>query len=334
MKKTKLMFAPLAAMLIAVSAPAISSCSSSSDIRIGILQLVTATPLTAVNESFQATILASDFVAKEGHTVEFTIRNPEANATTMASMAAQLATSSDLILSIATNATLAQKQAITTAGVDIPLIFSAVTDPVGAGIISSASAHDENIAGVSDMGPVDETIDLITNNFDSLPHTLGLIYNTLESNSIAQIATAKTELAAKGWSFEEKTATSTTEVETAMRGFSDSTKIVFYPTDNLMAQSDTVIAQVAKEKELFVACGDSSLVSDGGALFSLGVDYSDLGVQTANVALEVLTDSAIAKDIPLGTASKFPLVVNTALATEWGLTLPASLVSEADEVIS
>ena len=323
MKKTLL-------LLCAFASASLASCGTVRTINIGILQLVTATPLNRVKENFVSVLTAK--ALEKGEELKFTLQNPEANAATMATMADSLAEQSDLILTIATNSTLAEKNAINKGDNEIPLVFSAVTDAVASQIVGQNEAgRSENITGVSDKG--DGTapfIDEITNGFDGLStHKIALVYNSMESNSLQQIAEAKTEILAKGWTFEEKAVTRDSEIETVCN--SVTAPILFYPTDNLLVSNKAIVSRIAEEKGLFVATSDPS-TAETDALLAHGVDYADIGVAAAEVAEQILFDgkkaSEIAVQIPAGR-----LVVNQTLATEWGLTLPTALIAEADSVL-
>ncbi len=325
----------LIALSAALALCALSSCGKSSTIHIGILQLVSAPPLNAVAENFEAEIKASDWA--KGKTIEFDLQNPQADETTMATMATKLASSSDLVLSIATSASQAMKQAIGKLDKEIPLVFSAVTDPVGANLVTTTTAAPGSfVTGVSDMGDPKKSMDLIADNFPSIAKKIGMIYNTGESNSRQQIALATAEAEAKGWTVFDKAVSSETEIATSLAGLGDDVKMLYYPTDNMCASNTAQIAKFCKERGVFACCGDSSLVATatGGALFSLGVDYASLGTQAGSLALSILDGTKKASECTVEFANKLPLVVNTKVATDWGVTLPQSLISAADEVIS
>ncbi|MCI2111571.1 MAG: ABC transporter substrate-binding protein [Bacilli bacterium] len=307
----------------------LTGCGGTNAVKIGILQLVTATPLNRVESSFESTMKGSEFA--KGNEIEFDLQNPEANDATMTTMASLLAEESDIVLTIATNSTLAVKNAIDKGDNDIPLVFSAVTDAVESGIVSTNEAgRKENITGVSDKG--DGTapfMDELIAGFSSFAsHKIGLIYNSTESNSVQQIEEAKAEISAKGWEYEEKTVTKDSEIETVCNSFS--APILYYPTDNLLVSNKAIVSKVAKEKGLIVATSDPS-TAETDALVAHGVDYSDIGAAAAEVVERILSGtkaSDIAVEVPSGR-----LVVNETLAEEWGLSLPEALISEADSVL-
>lgn len=310
------------------------SCDNGNSIDIGILQLVSATPLNKVAESFESTIENSEFA--KTHKINFTLRNPEADEATMSTMATNLVSNSDMVLGIATSASQSLKKASKSLDKNIPVLFSAVTDPVDANLVTSTtSANGTNVSGVSDMGDPKKSMELIDTHFSSTltSKKVAFIYNSGESNSIQQVSLAKAKMNDLGWSVVDKSVAMETEIETTLNNLGSDVKMLYYPTDNMCAKYKASIAKVAKEKNLFVCCGDSSLVSTGGALFSLGVDYSSLGVQVGEMALKILSGENKIEDTVVGFASKLPLVVNPSLAASWGVTLPESLVAAADEVV-
>ena len=329
MMKKQLMF------LAALSLSALSSCSEGPSIHIGILQLVSAPPLNAVAEHFEQVIQASSWA--QGKTIHFDLQNPELDENTMNTMAVKLASSSDLVLGIATSASQALKKAIGNQDQEIPMLFSAVTDPVGANLVASATAAPGGfVSGVSDMGDPGKSMDLIADHFTNIAPKIGFLYNTGESNSRQQIALAKEEAESKGWQVFDKAVSSETEIATSLSTLEDDVKMLYYPTDNMCASNSTIIAKFCKERQMAACCGDSSLVANaiGGALFSLGVDYASLGEQAGAMALSILEGTTKVGEMPIQFASKLPLVINTKLAESWGVSLPESLIAVADEVIS
>jgi putative ABC transport system substrate-binding protein len=329
--KTKAFVLPIA--MLAIAALAGCNSGSSTEVKIGILQLVSATPLNAVNDNFQSTILASDWA--KTHTPVFTVQDPQLDEATMATMATNLVANSSLVLGIATGASQALKSAASKAGSSIPILFSAVTDPVGANLVATTTAAPGgNVSGCSDMGPVDESMQLINTHFSTIKKTVAVIYNTGESNSVQQITIAKAALGALGWSVLDKAVAAETEITSSLDTIPDDVKMLYFPTDNMCASNASAIAKFAKERQIFVCCGDSSLVSADDALFSLGVDYSNLGTQVGEMALQILSGEKTVGELPVGFATNFPLVVNERAAEAWGVTLPASLIAAANEVIS
>jgi putative ABC transport system substrate-binding protein len=327
--------------LAASASLSLGACQKSNTLTIGVLQLVTATPLNMVEKNFEETLKASSWA--EGKDLAFDVENPEAKDATMASMASQLVSKSDLILTIATNASLSVKNAIAGSDREIPQVFSACTDPVGSKIVSQIEAgRSENITGVSDRGPVAKLIDDVIDNFSGVSgfesQKIAVMYNPKESNSLVQIGEAEAEIEKKGWSFEAKTVTESKEIYTVASSIT--APALYYPTDNLLTSGKAEIAKAAEEKKLVVACGDPSTLeadastnSQAAALIGRGVDYNEIGVLAAKQALAILSGEQKASEIAVGYVDKNPLIVNKTLAASWGIALPDSLLNSADTVL-
>lgn len=321
----------LLALPLLLATVSLGACASDT-VDIGVLQLVTATPLNLVETNLEETIKASDWGKKKN--LKFNLQNPEANSATMATMATLLAQNSDIVVTIATNSTLAVKNAIEKGDNDIPLVFSAVTDAVASSIITSnAAGRPENITGVSDKGDgtapfMDEIIDGFAD--AGIVKKIGLFYNSTESNSIEQITDAKAEITKKGWTYEEKTVTKDSEISTVCNSFT--APIIYYPTDNLLVSNKAIISGIAKEKGLFIATSDPSTAESGDALFSHGVDYADIGVSAGETVADILGNGKSASSIAVKTPAG-RLAVNKTAAKDWDLVIPEALVNEADVVL-
>jgi putative ABC transport system substrate-binding protein len=312
-----------------LAAASLSSCNSSS-VKIGILQLVSAPPLNAVNDGFQQVIKESEWA--KTHSVEFNVQNPQLNQSTMATMATNLAANSSMVLGIATSASQSLKTAVSKSGTSIPVLFSAVTDPVNANLVSTTSGPTlTNVSGVSDMGDPKASFDVIDTYFSSSVSnkTVAVIYNTSETNSIQQITLFKQEAAAKNWTVLDKAVTEATQIETSLNAIPDEVKLLWYPTDNTVADNYATVAKISKAKHLIAFASDLSMLTSGGAVIAKGVDYNALGKQTGELALSILTGAKKVEETQVGFAAEIPLQVNTKLAASWGVTLPSDLVLAA-----
>ncbi|MBQ9506794.1 MAG: ABC transporter substrate-binding protein [Clostridia bacterium] len=189
---------------------------------------------------------------------------------------------SDLILAIATPSVSAIKEKTS----DIPVLFTAVTDPAGSGLVASNDAPGANITGTSDMNPVKEQIDLIKEIYPDAAK-VAVMYCSSESNSAAQYELAKAELEALGLECVQQTVAAIDEVKSAIESLQGKVDAIYIPTDNTLADSMTSVAAAAKEAGLGIIAGEPGLVADG-ALATYGIDYYELGKQTAEMAVKVL----------------------------------------------
>lgn len=184
------------------------------------------------------------------------------------------------------------------------------------------------------MGDPAKQMDIVATNFADTNKKIAMIWNTAESNSIQQITLAKAEAQANGWSVIEKAVSQETEIETSLSSIPDDVKFLYYPTDNMCASNSAIIAKVAKAKKLFVTCGDVTMLDSdvASAIFSLGVDYNTIGVQTGDLAVSILSGETKIEDSKV-IRPDLQLVVSKTIADSWGVSLPQSLLDAADQVL-
>lgn len=316
MKKNLLTITTLG-LLVAISS--ITSCGKSGK-QIGILQYATHPALDKVTEGFTAVLNES------GLQFQINKQNPEQDENLIPSMSSNLVLNNELVLGIGTSASQGLKKAAKDKGTDIPILFSAVTNPVGAGLVSSIKNHPENVTGCSDMGPVKESIDLL-DYFQNIDTVAGL-YNIAETNSQYQIGIAKEEIKTKGWSYVDAGVNADNLIEPTINSMSDAVDAIYIPTDNMIASAIATVKKAAKVRHFIVICGDSNLVEKAG-IAGLGVDYTSLGRKTGELAVKILSGEAKASDLDVVYSDVFPLTVNKKIADEYGITLPNSLIDEA-----
>lgn len=218
----------------------------------------------------------------------------------------------DMIVAIATPAA----QAAAAATDSTPIIFSAVTDPVDAGLVSDLEAPDRNLTGTSDAIPVDRIFALADELTPGIK-TYGLLYNNGESNSVSVIRDVKVALNAAGIAFEEATVINSSEVTTAAQSLVGKVDAIFSPIDNTVAYAMPNLAQIAIEAKLPVYVAADSMVNDGG-LATVGVNYTQLGKQTAQMAAEVLSGKPVS-EVPVQVLSEYATVVNPDTAAAIGV---------------
>lgn len=220
----------------------------------------------------------------------------------------------DLIVAIATPA--AQSAAAATA--DIPIVFSAVTDPVGAGLVGEGmlGTPDANSTGTSDAIPTDRIFDLADELTPGIK-TYGFVYNNGETNSVTVIAEAKQVLESRGVAYVEATVTGSGEVTTAVQSLVGKVDAIFVPIDNTVATAMPNLSQIAIDAKLPVYVAADSLVADGG-LGTVGVNYTQLGRQTARMAVKALEGAPIGQ-IPVEVLDEFSVTVNAETAAALGV---------------
>lgn len=296
-----------------------SSASASAKVyHIGVTQIVTHPALDGAIAGFKQALAA------KGIKATYDMQNAQGDISTAAQIAQKFAGENlDLVLGVATPTT----QAVAKADTSTPIIFTAVTDPAGAGIVPDPKAPAGNVTGVSDMLPVQSHLDLIKQVVPNVK-TVGALYNAGESNSVFLVK-AETAAAAKmGIKVIPGTASTSAEVQQAAQSLVGRVDAFSVLTDNTVVSALASVVKVAEQNHIPLIAGDTDSVKSGAAA-AYGFNYYDLGYQTGVMAARVLTGTPI-KDIPVEYAQKLQLAVNQKAATAQGITLPAALVSKAN----
>ena len=322
MKKRKIL---ITSTLVALSAISLASCGSKSDndYEVGVLQYTTHTALDKATLGFKDALTKK--VEEAGKNVKITVKNPEADTASLLTMANQLVRNSDLVLG---NATPAATQLISSAATEgknkLPILFTSVTDPVSAKLVSSWTSHKENVTGTSDLNPTDSQMDLIFD-FDSTVDKIGFLYNVSETNSKTQVDSCKAYLQTNYPNAQAlvSTVSQQSEISSAVNKLiSDGCDAIYLPTDNLMASNMTVISNITNPKKIPIYCGESGMVDNGGTM-TLSISYYELGYTTGEMAAEILLNGKKASEIDVVAqteASKMEFAYNTSAMNAMNLT--------------
>jgi len=306
----------LAAMMcIVVAMVALTGCGTEKKddgtLKVGLIQLMEHPSLDEIREAIVAQVDAE--AARLELKVDIDYKNAQGDATLINSICRQFVDDKvDVIVAIATPA--AQGAASVTS--TIPVVFSAISDPIEAGLLQNLDAPEGNVTGTSDAIAVDRIFGLAAELTPNV-QTYGFIYNKGESNSVSVIAQAKEYLDSVGIAYIERTVANEGEVQQAARVLLEECDAIFSPIDNTVANAMSVLAQEAilAQKPVYVAA--DSMVHDGG-LATVGVNYTNLGTQTADMVIEVLTGTPIA-EIPVEVLTDVGVVVNPDTAAAIGV---------------
>ena len=284
------------------------------DYTVGILQYTSHSSLDEIAAAIQSELEQQAQAA--GVTVNVELKNGQGDAATINDICKMFVSDQvDLIIPIATPAATAAAAAVQ--GTDIPLVYSAVTDPVAAQLAKSMEEPGENMTGTSDYIDTAKILDLVlANNPDT--KTIGLIYNLAETNSVTTIEGLRPALREKGSEAVESTVTTPGEVQMAAQNLvSKGVDAIFVPIDNTVASAMGVLADEAIKagKPVYVAA--DSMVNDGG-LATVGVNYTNLGTQTADMLLKVLTGTPVC-EVPVEVLKENAVVVNEETAAAIGV---------------
>ena len=315
MKKTgKLLMAAVVAL------GALSGCTSAQgdDIKkVSVVQIVSHSSLDTIRDSF------SDEMEQLGYTegeIELEYYDAGNDTSTLDSILSTASgDGSDVIVAIATPTA----QSAARYAEEIPIVFAAVSDPIGAGLTSLLEEPDKNITGTMDDIQVDQILGAALK-IDPDMQRLGVIYNASEANSVTNIEKAKTFCEENGIELQEVTVTSTNDVQQAVTTLAGSCDAIFSPNDNTVASAMSAAAQAALEAGIPYYVGADSMVSDGGFL-TVGIDYEELGRETARMVDQVLQGTDVA-DIPIVQfKTDLSIYVNASTMEALGRTLPASI---------
>ena len=300
----------LGGMSLAISM--MTGCSTNeSDIpTIGIVQITEHLSLDTIRESLIEELEVLGYTEGENLLIDYqNAQNEQTNLNTICNKF--VGDEVDLIVAIATPSA----QAAASATQDIPIIFSAVTDPVMAKIVTHTEAPEGNLTGTSDAIPVDQVFELC-NELTPDVETIGFLYTASEVNSVSVIEQAKAIVGEYGLDYEEMTITNTSDLAQAAQSLAEKVDAIYTPIDNTVAEAMPVLVEVGKEMKIPVYVGADSMVIQGGYA-TVGINYEKLGVQTAQMVDKVLQGTPI-QEIPVETLTQYDKVINQSTAKAIG----------------
>lgn len=287
---------------------------------VGILQTATHSALDDAKDGFIEELKANGY-----EDAEFVVKNPEGDPNTMNSMATELIRKSDIVLGIGTPAAVALQGARDAEQIDVVILFTAVTDPVGGGLMADASKPTD-ITGTNDMNPVADQVDLIIELCPVITK-LGVLYNVAEPNSLVQAEMVKTQAATKGVEVVVKTVAEAIEISAQTTALiqNEGVQAIYLPTDNLIAANMPAVAAVADELGVPTVCGESGMVAAGGTI-TYSINYKSLGVLTGEMAVKIL-DGTPCSQVPSSSvdASGLEVAINEESIEKLGITVPQSI---------
>jgi putative ABC transport system substrate-binding protein len=290
---------------------------------ISVSQFVEHPALDAVLKGFQ------DDLKDKGIQVDYRVHNAQANMATAGQIGEQImGEHPDLILTIATPSSQACAQALKKAPQmqTVPMLFTAVTDPVAAGLVKDLNHPGANITGVSDLLPVKEHIAMVKKFFPDLKK-LGILYNSGEVNSKTVVDRIRK---LGGFTVIDATVSKSSEVYQAAQSLVGRVDAIFVPTDNTVVSALESAIKVCVQNHVPLFCADTDSVARG-AVAAMGFDYYKHGRQTGEMAIRILNGAKPA-DTPVETQKKLQLYVNLKYAKLMGVTVPESVLSAADKI--
>ncbi len=227
----------------------------------------------------------------------------------------------DILVPIGT----APAQAAAAATDTLPIIFSAVSSPIAAGLVTSFEETTGNITGVSNAIAI-EDIFALAKELTPEVKTFGLVYTTSEVNSMVGIERARAYCEANGIPYKEAAITGVGELQSAAQSLVGQVDAFFTPNDNTIASAISIYMQVAEDAGLPVYVGADSMVIDGG-LATVGIDYTVLGRQSARMLARILDGETIAEN-HVEQVGEYAKMINMVTANQLGITIPDTLKDE------
>lgn len=312
-------------ILALAAATALVMPAKAEDVTVAVTAIVEHPALDAVRDGVKEALSQAGY--KEGENLTFLYESAQGNPGTAAQIARQfVGEEPTVIVPISTPSA----QAVISSTRDIPVVFTAVSDPVGAQLVKDMDKPGGNVTGISDMSPVADHVALIKE-ITPDAKSIGFIYNTAEANSVSTLAALKEEAAKAGLEVIESVATKSAEVQGAARALVGRADVIYIPTDNTIVSAFEAAVGVAEEAKLPLYAGDTDSVARG-ALAALSFNYFDVGRQTGDVVVRVLKGEAPG-EIPVKVAAGTDLVINKSAAGKMGVTFSDAVLSRANEVI-
>ena len=318
----KRLFASVAAVVCCALIVSCGSSSKSSMTKIGIVQLVEHSALDASYRGFVDGLKDAGY--EDGKNIKIDFQNAQGEQANCSTIAQKLINDrSDLILAIATPAA----QAVANLTKDIPILVTAVTDPATAKLVASNEAPGGNVTGTSDLNPVEAQLELLKRLVPGA-QTIGFLYCSSEQNSKFQIELAKKAADKLGLKYVEVTVSNSNEIQQVTQSLVGKVQAVYAPTDNMIAAGIPTVAGVLTFAKIPLICGEEGMVKAGG-FATYGVNYYELGRQTAKMAVEILHDGKKPADMPIQYLQNCDFAVNEETAAKLGVTIPAELLAKA-----
>ena len=298
-----------------------SSSSEDKVVKIGILQFVTHDALDEIERGIEDGLADAGY---EGSNVELTVLNAEADQSKIQTMSKKLVDDgNDVVIGIATPAA----QGLASATSDIPVIMGAISDPVGAKLVKNLDKPEGNVTGVSNHVPHAQTVELIQT-ITPDAKTIGVLYASSEDNSVSQVKEFTQYAEEAGLTVVEYAVPSTNEITTTMSVMTGKVDAIFVPQDNTIASAFPTVVTAANAAKIPVYSSVDTMVKQG-SIASVAQSQYDLGLETAKIAVKILAGKKVS-EVPVKVVDTGVPTVNLKAAKELGITIPDSLLEEAD----
>ncbi|QXO18435.1 ABC transporter substrate-binding protein [Vibrio ostreae] len=292
--------------------------------KVAVSQIVEHPALDAARQGLLDGLKAKGY--EEGKNLEFDFKTAQGNPAIAVQIARQfVGENPDVLVGIATPTA----QALVAATKSIPIVFTAVTDPVGAKLVKQMEQPGKNVTGLSDLSPVEQHVELIKELMPNVK-SIGVVYNPGEANAVSLMDLLKSSADKHGLTLVEATALKSADVQSATQAIAAKSDIIYALIDNTVASAIEGMIVAANQAKTPVFGAATSYV-ERGAVASLGFDYYQIGVQTADYVAKIL-DGAKPGSLNVEIAKGSDLVINKTAADKLGMTIPQSVLDRATSV--
>jgi len=292
------------------------SGSTGKTYRIAISQYVEHPSLDATREGFLAAL--KDAGLEEGKNLTVDYNNAQADSTNNLSIAQKIAADkNDLVYAIATPSAISVAQTVK----ETPVLFAAVTDPLGAKLVDNLDKPSGNVTGAADTNPaaVQQLMDFIAEFFPNVK-TVGIVINEGEPNAVVMANNAEESLSKHGISAVRAPVTNTSEVKQAAESLIGRADAIFITLDNTVVSGVDSIIQVANANDIPFFSSDRDSV-EAGAFATVGFKYYDHGYQSGEMAVEILKNGKKPSELSVSFPDKLDFILNLKAAEEQGITV-------------
>ena len=317
--------------LLPMTATLFSGCNSAKN-QIGILMPVEHVALQAAADGFVKGLEDSGLTKDKDFTIK--LMNAGGKDADIVAYSKTLVAESKMTLGVGTGASKALLSASIDKGSTKPVLFTAVTDPVGEKLVSSIANGSGFVTGTSDAQPIHAQIELLK---ECLPSAdkIGIIYTQSETNSVVQANQAKAAAEELGLTVSIQTCTGPSDISSAASALCavEGLDAIYIPTDNNIAANTNAVKQEANAKGILIIAGEEGMVRSGGHV-TLSIDYHELGVRTGKMAAQILKGEKQPGEIPVGTMTKeeCEYIYSSANLAGSGITLPESVTSKSRDI--
>ena len=279
--------------------------------QIGTIQMVEHPAFDAALNGFVAAL------EDEGIQVRFDQQNAQGDPNTLSAIAQIFVNNNvDLVLALGTGSA----QAIANETEDIPIVGTAITNYVIAGLVDSNEMPGSNITGASDLQPIETQINMIAE-FVPGVETIGLLFSSNEPNSIYQAEIAQAVIESMGLAAETATVTTTGDIQQVATSLASQVDAIWVPTDNTIANAMGFVGQISLDTNTPVFAAERGMVM-GGGVATYSVDYFALGMQSGRMAAQILRGEGDPATMPIQFAEGFHYVVNGDMIEALGIVVP------------